>query len=95
MVVKDGSVGTIFMSFGVPRSGSLSVPLWFGNCLDKREIPRILDRARGSKYQHEVMVQPWFSHICHLPVLVRIGVLNLSEAVQKRVPFHVENKVAP
>lgn len=90
---KDGSVGTIFMSFGVPRSGSLSVPLWFGNCLDKREIPRILDRARGSKYQHEVMVQPWFSHICHLPVLVRIGVLNLSEAVQKRVPFHVENKV--
>ena len=92
---KDGEVGTVFMSFGVPKTGSLSVPLWFGNCLDKREIPRIVSRARGSKYQHEVMVQPWFSHICHLPVLVRIRVVGLKRAVQERVPFHVQNKVLP
>ena len=87
---KDGEVGTIFLSFGVPRNGSLSIPLWFGNCLSKREIPRIVNRARGSKYQHEVMVQPWFSHICHLPILVRIRVVGLKKAVQERVPFAVQ-----
>lgn len=88
----DGDAGTIFMSFGMPKTGSLSVPLWFGNCLDKREIPRIVSRARGSKYQHEVMVQPWFSHICHLPILVRIRVLGLKKAVQERVPFSIQNQ---
>ena len=87
---KDGEVGTIFLSFGVPRNGSLSIPLWFGNCLSKREIPRIVNRARGSKYQHEVMVQPWFSHICHLPILVRIRVVGLKKAVQERIPFAVQ-----
>ena len=87
---KDGEVGTIFLSFGVPKNGSLDIPLWFGNCLSKREIPRIVNRARGSKYQHEVMVQPWFSHICHLPILVRIRVTGLKKAVQERIPFAVQ-----
>ena len=89
-VRKDGVLGTVFLSFGKPRNGSLSVPLWFGNTLDKREIPRIVSRSRGSKYQHETMVQPWFSHICHLPVLVRITVTNLKRAVQERIPYDVQ-----
>lgn len=90
---KDGEIGTIFLSFGKPRNGSLSVPLWFGNTLDKREIPRIVSRARGSKYQHETMVQPWFSHICHLPVLVRIKVTGLKRSIQERLNFQVTNEV--
>lgn len=88
---KDGDVGTIFLTFGKPKHGDMRVPLWFGNTLDKREIPRIVSRARGSKYQHETMVQPFFSHIVHLPILIRVRVENLKEAVQKRIPFAVEN----
>ena len=87
---QDGEVGTIFMSFGVPKNGAnLAIPLWFGNCLDKREIPMSLERSRNSRYVGEIMVQPWFSHICHLPILVRITVKNLKEAVEKRVPFAI------
>lgn len=91
---EDGEIGTIFLSFGKPEGANMSVPLWFGNTLDKREIPRIVSRSRGSKYQHETMVQPWFSHICHLPVLVRITVQNLKKAVQERIPFEVVEKTA-
>lgn len=87
---KDGEEGTIFLSFGKPKSGNISLPLWFGNCLDKREIPRVVSRARGDKYQHEVMVQPWFTHIVHLPILVRIRVINLASAVAERMPFVVQ-----
>lgn len=87
---QDGEIGTIFMSFGEPKNGAkLSVPLWFGNCLDKREIPLALQRSRGSRNVKEIMVQPWFSHICHLPILVRITVKNLKKAVEERVPFAI------
>lgn len=95
---QDGEVGTIFMSFGEPKNGAkLSVPLWFGNCLDKREIPLALQRSRGSRNVKEIMVQPWFSHICHLPILVRITVKNLKKAVEERVPFAIfdESRPAP
>lgn len=83
----DGEVGTIFLSFGKPTEGSMSVPLFFGETLDKREVPRIVTRSRGSKHQHEVMVQPWFTHICHLPILIRIVVTNMKRAIQECIPF--------
>lgn len=86
---KDGEVGTIFLAFGKPLSGNLNVPLWFGSTLDKMEIPRIITRTRGSAVQHELMVQPWFSHIVHTPILVRIKVLNLKKAIQERIPYAV------
>ena len=39
------------------------------------------------------MVQPWFSHICHLPVLVRIKVTGLKRSIQERLNFQVTNEV--
>lgn len=86
----EGEVGTIFASFGRPKTGSLKLPMIFGQTLDKREIPRIVTRSRGSAHSHEVMVQPWFSHICHLPLLIRIVVTGLDRAIRSRVPFAVQ-----
>ena len=87
---QDGEYGTIFMSFGVPKSGSTLAHLHFGNTLSKQDIPRIVSRARDSSYAHEVMVQPWFSHVWHLPILIRIVVKDLKAAIDTRIPFAVK-----
>lgn len=75
----------IFLTFITNGDGLR--PLNFGNLIWIPELVSTVPVNRGGATVEETMVQPRFRHICNLPVLAKIKVLNLDKVVGKRVPL--------
>lgn len=88
---NTGNFGTIFMSFGKPKQGELSVPLYFGNTLRKHEVVRSVQRSIGNTTVIYDIMQPFSNPVVHTPILARIRIRNLAKALEEKTPFQTKN----
>lgn len=88
---NTGNFGTIFMSFGKPKQGELSVPLYFGNTLRKHEVIRSVQRSIANTTVIYDIMQPFSNPVVHTPILARIRIRNLAKALEEKTPFQTKN----
>jgi len=77
--------GRIFISFGVfdaSRNTAIN-PLNFGNMLYSPEVPFVGSVSRDGQMSKELIVTPRFLHIVTLPVLTKLTVTGLPNAINK------------
>ncbi len=79
--------GDIYFTF--VREGEGLDPLNFGSHLWIPELISNVQVSRNNSHFRELMVQPRSRHIVHLPVLGRIRVTGLNEAVTELAPIPV------
>lgn len=77
-------IGKVFATFTRPNAKEPD-GLGFGNMIWIPELVTDVPNSRGGAQAREIMVQPRRRHICHLPILVMITVLDLNEMVRDRV----------
>lgn len=79
-------MGKIFLTFGNfdPALDGQPNPYHFGNMAWRPETVMAFPTARDGQTSFELTVMPTFLHIVNLPVLARIDVSGLSEAMTKK-----------
>lgn len=79
--------GKIFITFGNFDGQNQGVPdyLHFGNMGWRPELALTLPISRNGQVSKELVVQPSFVHVAHLPVLVEIDVTNLEAAAETKI----------
>lgn len=77
-------IGKVFATFSRPNAKEPD-GLGFGNMIWIPELVTDVPNSRGGAQAREIMVQPRRRHICHLPILVVIDVLDLNAMVKDRV----------
>lgn len=83
----------IFITIGSKQSatsGSTFNPLHFGNMYWRPGLSTSLQITRAGRTSYELTVQPSFRHVCHLPILLRINVMNMAEAISKVQPLLIK-----
>ena len=85
--------GDIYFTF--VRDGEGIDPLNFGSFLWIPELVSNVQVARNNSHYREAMVQPRCRHIVHLPILGRIRVTGLKEAINDQTIFPMETIVTP
>lgn len=73
---------TIIVAFGQPNAGDGTPnPLHYGNMVWKPEMTLIMPTQRNGSNSKEITVTPSFNHIVNVPIMARIYVKGITEAV--------------
>lgn len=79
--------GKLFISFGNFGGENQGVPDWlhFGNLGWRPELVLNLPISRQGTVSRELVVQPSFLHVTHLPILIEINVSGIEDVVNEKV----------
>jgi hypothetical protein len=86
--------GKIFVTFVRPNQQGVD-PLSFGVMAWMPELAGTIQLTRNGATIKETMVQPRVRHINFLPLLIKLDVTNLAEAIADQLPIRMDNIEVP
>lgn len=87
----------IYVSFGTEEAlkGNQPDPYHFGALAWKTELVYALPTHYQGENSKQITVQPTYSHIVNLPVLIRFDVKGLADAILTRTPIKTDTTIVP
>lgn len=87
----------IYVSFGTEEAlkGNQPDPYHFGALAWKTELVYALPTHYQGENSKQITVQPTYSHVVNLPVLIRFDVKGLADAILERTPLKTETTIVP
>lgn len=86
--------GKLFMTFVIPDAQGIH-PLSFGNFLWMPELAATVPTSRNGTVINEATVHPRCIHICNLPILIEIDIVNLAEALTTKSTIDFNDVTVP
>ena len=74
---------TAFFSIRLPNANPTD-PLTFGGCAWAPQVTRTLQTTRDNSTVRETTVQPRYRHVNNLPILIRVNISGLSDALRNK-----------